>query len=177
MERALCGAVMVGAETAQLDDPQLTVRLPGLEDRTQLRVVMVGSRPFDPRISLIADVSPLPTAIIVPEGREIAVPPTVDVIEVPAREGRPDLGAALKALSARGVGRLLVEGGAVLCEALLAADLVDRFHLVTSPRVIGPHGVPATILGGLDGRILAAGLVEVDRRDLGEDKLRTFERA
>jgi hypothetical protein len=29
----------------------------------------------------------------------------------------------------------------------------------------------------MDGRIVAAGLAEVDRRDLGEDKLRTFERA
>jgi diaminohydroxyphosphoribosylaminopyrimidine deaminase/5-amino-6-(5-phosphoribosylamino)uracil reductase len=153
------------------------VRLPGLEDRTHLRVIIVGARPFDPRLELVDGVSASPTAIVVPEGRDFPVPQTVELIHVPAHDRRPDLRAAMAALAVRGISRVLVEGGSVLTEALLRADLVDRFHLITSERRIGPAGVPATILGGMDGRLLAAGLTEVDRRRLGEDKLRTFERA
>ena len=176
MQRAQSDAVMVGASTAGIDDPRLDVRLPGLEDRVHLRVVLVGARPFDPRIELIDSVSPFSTAVIVPEGRALDVPKTVEVIEVPPRNGRPELGAAMRALAARGISRLLVEGGAVLTEALLADDLVDRFHLISSERKLGPAGIDATILGGMDGRIRAAGLTEVDQRRLGEDNVRTFER-
>ena len=42
--------------------------------------------------------------------------------------------------------------------------------------LVGRGGIPATMLGGLDGRLRGAGFVEVDRRSMGADKLRTFER-
>lgn len=177
MQRALSDAVMVGAQTANLDDPKLNVRLDGLEDRSHLRIILAGRRALDTRIELIDGVSALPTVVIVPRGAELTLPVTVESIEVDAHNGRPDLHQAMKSLGNRGISRLLVECGAILSEALLAADLVDRFHLITSPTRLGPNGIPATILGGIDGRIVGAGLTEVDQQSLGEDKLRTFERA
>jgi diaminohydroxyphosphoribosylaminopyrimidine deaminase/5-amino-6-(5-phosphoribosylamino)uracil reductase len=176
MQRALSDAVMVGARTAQIDDPQLTVRLKGLEHRSHLRVILAGARPFDTSLNLIDAVSGYPTVIIAETGRSFDVPPAIQVIEVEGRSGRPNLRKALAALSERGIGRLMVEGGAKLTEALIAADLIDRFHLLAGTTTIGRKGVPATVLGGLDGRLRAAGLVEVDRRALGADMLRTFER-
>lgn len=176
MERALSDAVMVGARTAQVDDPQLTVRLKGLEHRSHTRVILAGSRPFDTSLNLIDGVSGYPTMIIAETGRAFEVPPEVQVIEVEGRNGRPNLRKALAALSERGIGRLMVEGGAKLTEALIAAELIDRFHLLTGTTTVGRKGVPATILGGIDGRLRAAGFIEVDRRALGADMLRTFER-
>lgn len=176
MERALSDAVMVGARTAQIDDPQLTVRLKGLENRIHTRVILAGARPFDTSLNLIAGVSFYPTAIIAETGRSFAVPPEVQVIEVEGRNGRPNLRKALAVLAQRGIGRLMVEGGASLTEALIAAELIDRFHLLTGTTTVGTKGVPATILGTLDGRLRAAGFAEVDRRALGADMLRTFER-
>jgi hypothetical protein len=41
---------------------------------------------------------------------------------------------------------------------------------------VGPKGIPATILGKIEGRVRAAGLTEVDQQSLGDDKLTTFER-
>lgn len=177
MQRALSDAVMVGARTAEIDDPLLTVRLPGLADRINRRIVMLGRRGLNARIEMIHGVSPLPTIVIAPEGASPVFPRSVEVIEVAARDGRPDPKAAMAALAEHHVATLLVEGGATVIEALLAADLVDRFHVLSGAAVVGPRGVPATMLGGIEGRITAAGLTEVDRRTLGDDKLRTFERA
>lgn len=176
MERALSDAVMVGARTAQVDDPQLTVRLKGLEQRSHTRVILAGTGPVESSLNLIAGVSGYPTVIIAETGRTFDVPPAVQVIEVEGRNGRPILRKALAALSERGIGRLMVEGGAKLTEALLAGELVDRFHLLAGTTTVGRRGVPATILGSIDGRLRAAGFAEVDRRALGPDMLRTFER-
>lgn len=176
MERALSDAVMVGARTAQIDDPQLTVRLKGLEHRSHIRVILAGARPFDTSLNLIDGVSGYPTVIVAETGRHFDVPQQVQVLEVEGKNGRPNLRKALAALSERGIGRLMVEGGAKLTEALIAGELIDRFHLLTGTTTIGRKGVPATLLGGLDGRLRAAGFAEVDRRALGSDMLRTFER-
>lgn len=176
MQRALSDAVMVGDRTARLDDPQLTVRLEGLQKRAHARVVLAGSRPLDPELNLFRGVSGHPTVIIAENGLVQATPPQVHVIHVEGRNGRPDLRRALAALRARGVGRLLVEGGAALTEALLAAELVDRFHMLSVPEEIGRRGVAATPLGGIDGRLRGAGFVEVDRQFLDTDMLRTFEK-
>jgi diaminohydroxyphosphoribosylaminopyrimidine deaminase/5-amino-6-(5-phosphoribosylamino)uracil reductase len=176
MERAMSDAVMIGARTAQIDDPQLTVRLKGLENRTHLRIILAGATPFDTSLNLIDGVSGYPTVIIAEQGHSFDTPPAVQVIEVEGKGGRPNLRKALAALSGRGVGRLLVEGGAKLTESMIAAELVDRFHLLMSETVVGRAGVPATTLGSMEGRLRAAGLTEVDRRVLGADILCTFER-
>ena len=176
MQRAMSDAVMVGGRTATTDDPRLNVRLPGLEDRLYIRVILAGTTPINPRIEMISGVSPYQTVIIAPEGAEFKVPPQIEIIPVRARLGRPVLGEALKALAGRGIGRLFVEPGAVLAEALLGGDFVDRFHILKSPETVGMRGVPATILGTIEGRVTAAGLTEVDRRSLGDDNLTTFER-
>lgn len=174
--RAVSDAVMVGARAAEIDDPKLFVRIKGLDGRVYQRIVAAGTRDLDTNLNLIAGVSGYPTAILAASGREFDVPDAVDIISVDGRNNRPDLRKGVLALTARGIVNLLVEGGARLVEAFIAAELLDRFHLVTTDAVVGRGGIPATLLGGLDGRLRAAGFVEVDQRALGADKLRTFER-
>lgn len=151
--RARSDAVMVGAGTARLDNPRLTVRLQGYDGRQPHRVVLAGDGALDPSLALLADAG----AAQVLDGRDPA--------------------AALRTLGGQGVSTVLVEGGATVTEALLAAGLVDRFHILESAVVVGAGGVPATPHGSLAARLAAATLVEVDQRRLGADNLRTFERA
>ncbi len=176
MLRATTDAVMIGARAAEIDDPKLFVRIKGLDGRVYQRVVVVGTRELNTDLNLVAGVSGYPTAILAASGREFEVPDVVDVIVVDGRNNRPDLRKSMEALTSRGIVNLLVEGGARLIEAFIAAELLDRFHLVTTDQVVGRGGIPATMLGGLDGRLRGAGFVEVDRRQMGADKLRTFER-
>lgn len=176
MLRATSDATMIGARAARIDDPKLFVRLKGLDSRIYQRFVVVGTEELDTSLNLIAGVSGYPTAVISVFGRDYDIPDAIDQIIVDGRGGRPDLRRAMVALTSRGIVNLLVEGGARLVEGFLAAELIDRFHLITTETTLGRGGIPATMLGGLDGRLRAAGLVEVDRRALGPDKLRTFER-
>jgi diaminohydroxyphosphoribosylaminopyrimidine deaminase / 5-amino-6-(5-phosphoribosylamino)uracil reductase len=175
MQRALSDAVLVGGRTAMLDDPKLTVRLPGLEMRTPLRVVLSGAKGLDRRLNLIGGFSAHRAAIIAQSDVELDVPVSVEVIRIPGKNHRPDLMASLQALGTKGIQNLLVEAGAGLAEPFLAAGLVDRFELLTSDAVIGKDGLPATANGTIADRLEAAGFIEVEHRTLGNDMLRTLE--
>jgi diaminohydroxyphosphoribosylaminopyrimidine deaminase / 5-amino-6-(5-phosphoribosylamino)uracil reductase len=175
-QRASADAILIGSGTAKVDNPQLTVRLDGFSDRHPRRVVLAGPNKVKRTLALMSADSP--TTVIVPDGLVLRLPKVVELVPVAAGEdGRPDPAAALEALAKKGINAVFVEGGSALTASLLSAGLVDRFQLLTSDVVVGENGVPATAFGSIEERIAAAGLVEVDQRTLGEDKLRTFERA
>jgi diaminohydroxyphosphoribosylaminopyrimidine deaminase/5-amino-6-(5-phosphoribosylamino)uracil reductase len=175
MQRAQADAVLIGGATAEIDDPRLIVRLKGLEDRTALRVILSGAQ-LDTSVNLIASLTGYPIAILSTIDTVPDVPASVEVITVAGENGHPDLRASLAALAKKGISNLFVEGGARTTEAFLAAGLVDRFHLINSEIVVGDSGVPATQAGSIEDRLANTGLAEVDRRALGEDTLRTYER-
>jgi diaminohydroxyphosphoribosylaminopyrimidine deaminase/5-amino-6-(5-phosphoribosylamino)uracil reductase len=176
MQRARSEAILIGASTAQLDDPQLTVRLPGLENRSPLRVILAGAKGIDRQVNLVDRFSAHRLAIIAETDSPVEAPPSVEVLRVEGKKGRPDLALALATLAKKGIQNLLVEPGARLTAALLDADLVDRFAVLTSPLVIGKGGLPATSGAPLADRLATAGLVEVDHQQLGDDLVTIFER-
>jgi diaminohydroxyphosphoribosylaminopyrimidine deaminase/5-amino-6-(5-phosphoribosylamino)uracil reductase len=176
VQRATVDAILVGSGAVLTDNPDLTVRIEGLEDRTPTRVILAGRRRLDRSLTLIGRVSPFPVVVIADEANPPALPPTIDVVLVPGRDGRPMISPAMKALAERGFARVLVEGGALVTERLLGNECVDRFHLLTSEAVIGPKGVRATLLGTIEARLEAAGLDLVDQRMLGPERLSTYER-
>lgn len=154
--RAESDAIAVGATTAKLDDPRLDVRLPGQEDRSPVKVV------FDTHATLPATARLLAggAAALVLVDPNLAAERAMPLVEAGARmlpvplaaDGRIDLAQALERLaSAEGFGSLLVEGGAKLAEALLAADLVDEIVLARSETVVGADGVaaPASLIGAM----------------------------
>ena len=175
MQRALSDAVMVGAGTARLDNPRLNVRLTGLDDRTPLRVVMAG-RKLPENLNLFATDSGQETVFVAEKGQVESIFERADMVWVGGRDGYPDVGLALDALADRGVGRVLVEGGAGLNDALLDAGLVDRFHLLAGDGVVGVDGVPASVHGSLPERLAQLGFGVVETRRLGCDMLTTFEK-
>lgn len=176
MQRALANAVVIGSGTARLDDPQLTVRLPGLEARTPLRVVVAGGHALNTKMNLIASLSGYPIAIIATPETPLKAPPSVEVIRVDGTRGRPDPQLLLEALGSKGISNVLVEAGPTFLGAMLDAGMVDRFHLLVGEVEVGPLGVPATARGSIEARMGAAGFSLVDHRVLGADNLRTFER-
>ena len=149
--RAEHDAVMVGSGTAIADDPDLTCRLPGLEDRSPLRVVADGRLRLSLASRLVATAERVPTWILTREGNdpyrvEAFAAAGVEVIELPAGEsGEMDLREGLRQLAARGITRLLVEGGAHLAAALLRLGVVDRLAFFRGEIVIGGDGVPAAM--------------------------------
>ncbi|MFN4088461.1 MAG: bifunctional diaminohydroxyphosphoribosylaminopyrimidine deaminase/5-amino-6-(5-phosphoribosylamino)uracil reductase RibD [Alphaproteobacteria bacterium] len=182
MLRARYDAIMVGAETARADDPDLTCRLPGLEDRSPVRVVLDSRLRVAPTARLVRTAGQVPTWFVCRPDADAAAAAVLEAAGVrilrvdPGEDGRPDIGAALRALGAAGLTRLLVEGGGVLAASLMKADLVDRIHWFRAPLVIGGDG--RAVIGGLGQRSLGASprFRRTGVEHVGDDALETFAR-
>jgi diaminohydroxyphosphoribosylaminopyrimidine deaminase/5-amino-6-(5-phosphoribosylamino)uracil reductase len=150
--RAFSDAILIGIGTALADDPRLTCRLPGLEQRSPARFILDPSARL-PLASRLAQTSQtVPTTIVADE--QAARPADVealrdlgvDVLFVPHSNGELDLPGLLQGLARRGISTLMVEGGAVTASAFLRNDLVDRIVLLTGPEAIGAEGIAAPLL-------------------------------
>ncbi|MCR9247881.1 MAG: bifunctional diaminohydroxyphosphoribosylaminopyrimidine deaminase/5-amino-6-(5-phosphoribosylamino)uracil reductase RibD [bacterium] len=153
--RARCGGVMVGFRTAQIDDPELTVR--HVEGEQPVRIVVDPLGEVDDDSNLVRTARELPTWLLASED----VDPRrsghlsdcgVQVVHVPTAEGprRLHLGQALKELHRRGLRRLLVEGGGGLVAQLFAWNCVDQVLAFVAPKIIGGKESPTPVAG--DGR-------------------------
>ena len=180
MLRAAADAVMVGIATALADDPALDVRLPGLEDRRPVRIVLDSRLRLPPTSRLAAGAMEHPTWVVSAEDApqeaadRLAARGVVVIRAAAGPDGRLHLPDALHRLAARGLTSVLCEGGPALGEALAAADLVDELVLVTSPRRLDAPGQQA--LGRSLTRFLSDRLAPLDEEAASDDLIQTFER-
>ncbi len=176
--RATHDAIMIGSGTALADDPSLTCRLPGLEDRSPVRVVLDRRLRLTPASRLAATAREVPTWVLT---RAPAEPARADALRAQALElielaadDQAGLEAALTALAGRGITRVLVEGGASLATSLLRARLVDRLAWFQAPLLVGGDGLPA--IGELQHATLtrAIRLVRAQSQTLAQDTLQSY---
>ena len=146
--RADSQAVVIGAGTALADRPSLTVRdIDSPVERPPLRVVL-DARGRVPAAGALFDADLAPTLVITTDAAPTSA---VDdwraagakVETVPAAPGGVHLSAALAVLGGHGVLQAMVEGGATVHGALLAAGLVDRLVVYVGAAVLGAGGAPA----------------------------------
>lgn len=131
--RALVDAVVVGVGSALADDPQLTVRRVAGPDPARV-VIDPGGR-LTPAARLFAADG---ARRIVVRGEGAGPPPAgVEAIVLPAPGGRIAPAAILAALAQTGLRRVLIEGGADTLSGFLAANCLDRLHVVVAPIILG----------------------------------------
>ena len=169
--RAQHDAILVGINTVLADDPDLTVRLPGLEDRSPLRIVLdrMGRLPADSR--LVRTAADRPTWLITESEQRL---PGVETVTVKTIES---LGDVLHSLADRGITRLLVEGGAGVHGGFFRAGLVDRIAWFRAAGILGAEGLSG--VGDLAIGALAdmPRFRRVDVLALGDDMLELYDRA
>ena len=175
LERSRHEAILVGRGTYEADSPRLDVRMPGLEDRAPLRVLL--------STTLTATPSPFPSPRHSSESWNIPV-------EAPDRapQGDPsfrwgdEIGnwtviAAPHAIATLPrVDHILVEGGAAVASAFLAADLVDRLLMYRAPILIGSGRHALRDIGLTDLAEAHQRWTQLDSRQLGSDQLEVYER-
>ncbi len=146
--RADHDAIVVGAGTADADDPLLTVR-GDLEPRTPpIRIVIDAHARLAPGSRLVRTIDEAPVWIFCGEGVDEArleelERAGVSVHPVASDGDALDLDAVVSVAAELGVTSMLCEGGGRLVDGLIAADLVDRLYLFVAPTVLGEQGVPA----------------------------------
>lgn len=178
--RANHDAVMVGLGTAIADDPQLTCRLPGLEGRSPIRVVVDGRLRLPLTSQLVSGARQTPSWMVTLTGtdarrRDAYIKSGVEMIEVDAgADDNPDMALALGALGARGLTRVLVEGGGKLAAALFKARLVDRLAWFRSPGIMGGDGVPVAEAFGVDALTDMVTFTRLSIVEAGDDILETY---
>jgi diaminohydroxyphosphoribosylaminopyrimidine deaminase/5-amino-6-(5-phosphoribosylamino)uracil reductase len=147
--RAASDAVLIGAGTARSDDPRLDVRDVGLDDARPVRVAVSGGLTLPRGGALGATARERPLWLVhhaeaEPARREAWESAGATLIEIPFQpDGQLDLSAMLQALGARGLTRVLCEGGGRLAGALLAADLVDEVVSYAAGLALGEEAVAA----------------------------------
>jgi diaminohydroxyphosphoribosylaminopyrimidine deaminase/5-amino-6-(5-phosphoribosylamino)uracil reductase len=168
--RAASDAILIGVGTVLADDPALTCRLPGLEDRSPVRVVL-DSALRTPRDSKLMD-GDVPTWIITerePPDHELAA--GVDILTVADCR---DLRGVLGLLAERGITRMMVEGGHEIHTSFMTSRLVDEIAWFRSATAIGGDGLPVFGPLGVEAPGEAPRFRRTAFKELGEDTLEMF---
>ena len=149
-QRALCDAIVVGAATANIDNPSLTTRYwPG---PSPLRVVLSRDLSIDNNLKLLND----GCRTIVYNSKKNEVQGAVEYIRLDTSQPQ----SWLEDLYRRGVTSVMVEGGTLVLQQMIDAGVWDEARIETSPRRVG-QGVVAPVIDGtviarhsIDGNII-----------------------
>ncbi|MER9457571.1 bifunctional diaminohydroxyphosphoribosylaminopyrimidine deaminase/5-amino-6-(5-phosphoribosylamino)uracil reductase RibD [Mesorhizobium sp. M0478] len=168
--RAEADGILVGIGTALEDDPALTVRLPGLENRSPARIVLDRQIRLPEASKLVSGIDRVPLYIAAsleadPLRRSVLERAGVRFIGTETHEGGIALPELLEDLGALGMASVLVEGGAKVASAFLAEGLVDRIVLFQGPEAIGEGGIASPI----DANHIPAGFRKLREIRFGED--------
>jgi 5-amino-6-(5-phosphoribosylamino)uracil reductase len=189
-ERAAADAILVGAATIAADDPRLLVRSAGRRAERVARglppspikvTISRSGRGLDPSAKFFTsgDGEKLVYALVAAPTAPAAAPPAPAAAPaVPDLQRRlaglatvvaaPDLPSVLADLAARGVARLMVEGGTRTTTAFLTAGLVDELQVVVAPLVVGDPAAPRLAAAPVDRMEL------VDLRRVGDCALLVY---
>jgi diaminohydroxyphosphoribosylaminopyrimidine deaminase/5-amino-6-(5-phosphoribosylamino)uracil reductase len=173
--RARADGILAGRKTILADDPELTCRLPGLEDRSPVRIVLaprcdvpIGARIFQ---------SELPPVWIVcgdtSGGGHLFGRRGVRVFDIGASSsGVLNLRLAMMRLAAEGITRLLVEGGPATWRGFLEAGLADEVVIMQAQAELDKSvSMPAFGDRGLDLVTSSPAFVLASRRKAGADAI------
>lgn len=165
-------AILIGGNTALIDNPILTDRSGKPRRRPLVRVVLDNQLRLSAVSNLISTASETPTIVFTNSndaGKHSVLRAMGAEVVVSPMGGR-DLKGVLDELKSRDIQSVLVEGGSEIAGAFCDLKLVDKLSLIIAPFVIGGRDAPTAIAGaGADSLTDALRLNDVTVNKLGDD--------
>ena len=176
--RAHSDAILVGRKTIEADDPELTCRLPGLEDRSPVRVVLAprAGIPYDARIFKTERPPVWIIGGVSSKCGRLFDRPSVRFFDIGVSPGGVlNLKLAMMRLAAEGVTRLLVEGGPLTASRFLDAGLADEIIIMQGCKTLEPdESLLAFADRGLNILTDSPSFALTDRRKAGADTILVY---
>jgi diaminohydroxyphosphoribosylaminopyrimidine deaminase / 5-amino-6-(5-phosphoribosylamino)uracil reductase len=179
--RARADAILVGRKTIEADDPELTCRLPGLETRSPVRVVLAPQCNVPAEARIFKRDRP---AVWIVSGDSskcghLAGRRGVRIFDIGASPGGTlNLRLALMRLTAEGVTRLLVEGGPTTSRAFLDAGLADEIIVMQGNEHLDTSASMAPFADqGLELVSSSKSFIKTGERKAGSDTITVFRSA
>ena len=163
-------AILVGGNTAFVDDPNLTDRSGLPRRRPLVRVILDNRFRLKPDSQLVQTAKDIPTVVFTAPGHAVSLVKGqgVDVVEL--EKGGRDLDAVLRILAEREIQSVLVEGGTEIAGAFCDAGLVDKVTFIFAPLIIAGPEAPNAVGGkGAADLSEALRLFDISIEQLGED--------
>jgi diaminohydroxyphosphoribosylaminopyrimidine deaminase/5-amino-6-(5-phosphoribosylamino)uracil reductase len=172
--RSQVDALLVGINTVLRDNPLLTVRGYTHRSNRPIKVIVDSRLRISPSAQCLSRRSPTPSLIATTNrsmSRRAALARAgAEVLVLPAREKRVPLRRLLRALAARGIHSVLIEGGGEILAGALAERLVDRIVFFIAPVLIGGRNSPGAVAGeGITRLAQALRLDGMTSRHVGRD--------
>jgi riboflavin biosynthesis pyrimidine reductase len=169
--RGWCDVLLVGAGTIRaegygvIDLPPdvVAIRARRGQEPHPVVAILTGTHDLDPALPVFSEAEPgtRPWLITVAGPDPAPLEPYAHILEVAAgQDGRPSVRAALQALRAAGLSRVLSEGGPTILGHMLGQGLVDELFLTLSPVVVGGDGLRIVHVPAYEG------FVELTLRDV-----------
>lgn len=175
--RARHDAIAVGANTALLDNPQLTTRLAGKAD--PIRILFDSQLRLSPRSNLAMTAKTTPVWVVSGntsgQAADTLREQGVRLFKTPANP-QVDLETALQILHENGVTSLLVEGGGTLAASFFKLNAIDIIEWFRAPIILGGDSRGSIGDLGLTDMNLAKKFNRIEIRDLGDDIHERYER-
>lgn len=165
-------AILIGGNTAFVDNPSLTDRSGKPRRRPLVRVVLDNQLRLPIDSTLVTTAKETPTMVFTNSRDDEAVRTLINsgVDVVKTQMGGRDLAGVLAELKGRNIQSILVEGGSEVAGSFIDSRLVDKVTFIAAPIIIGGREAPNAIGGaGADLIAQAMRLNDVTVQHLGND--------
>ncbi len=180
--RAHCDAILAGRGTVETDDPELTCRLPGMGDRSPVRVILDSRLRIKEDSKLVASMNEAPLWVFCSMQSDKKAASTleaagVNILQVDQDgDGVLNPVSVLEELAGRGITRLLIEGGPSVAESFWKLGLIDEIYLYQGIKPAGKAGLKVLSETGLEVIVNSPSFTLEETRALGPDSLSFYRR-